>query len=1649
MKATKGLWMDTRPEETPEGTYPFGKNGIQYDITSAVFNEPGFAEWILSIPGTVMGVIETDEYPIVFITTAQTDLQYFCQIGFFDTDAREYVNVVDDSQSWTSTPGSSGLGFNPANYITGQFQRNYIGQSVVTFTDKVQFPMFLNMDNPNLNSKNDLRLFPIFQAPTFTVTTEVGGSLLPGAYYVAIGYDRNDGTSTPYSTPSNVTIVPEGPIPGVGSSALLITITNADTSYDLMRVAIISKVSGVVVAVELTDYVPVTSGTVTLTYDGSNLSTVITVEEVLTPPTVYNTARAIGQLNDYLYLGGLTQEPDFDDMQQYAAQVGLQWVSQVASGTNPTADQATGKQRGLMHEETYAMYIRYEKTLGGYTKWFIVMGTAMDAASLAASTEAVAGGYPGTAPAKFQCEDTIPYFDVSGANPVGGFGRWKNQTELYPDTPYFDTTLAGGSINYRNQPVLHHRTPSLRWCKQNLYNALQDYGVGSLDLLGVQATGVRIPEKYATLISGYQIGFAIRNIANQTNYGQSVMLHGATDHYEIALPDDQAQIYTSGGNWQTNWVHGGGVQHDDNLNLRTLRLNTFRIHPFDVLFNQPAIDPTFISGQWQLQSWNTQPGLQGVMNLGDGETAKGPFIALFEYTKGITRYPVLAAVGQKLRYITKSSYLPIGINALGFVNSQHENVYAGFMAGTAWPQDTTKLFQLRNTKGSSGTPSSDIPAFEQTYLCNLIALKQDLYNTFYAQSIAAAGDVKLITDGSPFWELDSFVVAYSLHTYGRNDANDNNGAGIGGKKIVRYFVCESASNLHQRYVTTGNIYSDFYPTNSLSPYTSIAGDPTLNYPYTFDRSQDPNQFGYDKSLNAINSLVDSTIYNPFSDIQTNFPYRIHRGGVNTRTGRPRSWRTFLPLDYYEMQKNMGKIVHLEGMDDRLIIHMENSMFLTQDKTALSGGQTGIIALTVGTGDIFQYQPQEAMTAKLGYAGTLHDLACVKTPFGYVFVDAQLGEMYLYKGRLENLNMGLNTFLRDQLKQLSTNSYIGNGITIGWDQRYKRILLTVKNLQVGGYQTVIPFMNTDVFFESLVVGDIVYYQGRYIVYQGSNTTGYNCPTVPTAPGITWAAIDPFCLKDGLGNNTGLQGFTNREEFTNGVHTLTEANSTTGGVGPYFPPIENTGSCPIPAPTITWQGSGISCQAGSTPSCDAGWTLSPDDSTCTQTETTSPTITHSSYCLAPSTNGAYTDIKARIYNPGFAQTSIELDPAPSGDVYAEMTVNPFWKNAAANTTDGQMNPAACWIDSDCNGTKDPLAPGVQVTIAFQFFNSGPARTAYIGVGGDNEFTLIENGVTIAQTDGTDNILNFKIWHIFPVTWVSGENYVNLVGVGDGSVNDAIAMVVYDVSNPAIIASATDDSTLNVLFTSESLIGQHIDVATCPTGYNLDTSGGPGAYICKKVLSEAPTISPAGNTGYAVYATRCRLENAVLDGFCEPNTPTGGIGPYQAPFLDTDLCPSTNPVPDTYHIIGDIDFDCSVDDCSTPGETQITINFTANTPIPFSLWLGGTLTQSWDASIVYFGSEGSTLFTPPVGATVWSYLGTPDLAIELDVPAGVNSVSFTLPTQRDPTSGDPVLPTDWQCQPCLTPLNTIYIKMVAPTTGADIALTSDSSVVVVIVP
>lgn len=1094
MKQNKGINTNSSPHNTDEGFYIYGKNGIQNDISNSTINEEGFKQFssFLLEGHRINGMIETDDSKVILFTTDNI----FSSIILFDL-----VTMVP-VYSWDDRVVDYKLEFNIDNYITGQVQRNFKGDLVVAFTDKVLFPKVHNFNNPQTEELRSWRLFPSFRNPKIDLEVLEGGNSEIGSYYVALRYYAEDFTMTSFSPVSSSILLSSDDGTTSSSKTLQITLSELDTAYKFVEIALIQKVEGDTKAF-LLPAIPVVVGSVTQFYSGEKSLEIISLEEVLTEQVKYEVAKSIGQLNDSLYLANLEKAPDILDMQQYANLVEVEWVSDLKSVLEPTDDMKTGVQKGMMHGEVYALYIQY--LINGVNSIaFAIPGNTPTIGDITSSGVAFIGGLiptllPEDDVKTFQVEDTIPYFNLSTKS--GGTGVYRNANELYPDDVNFDSTSLGGR-NLRNTKVLHHKMPSLRWCRANLYGGNASYGKDKLDLLGLRLKNVIIPDKYKGVITGYRLLYAKRTLDNTTQFGQGLKIH----HNTMLPSGSDVTKYTTGHNWI---FQSGPPTVVDNSELD---YNSFRFHAFDILFNKPGIKPSYMDTQYKLTT-----KMAKIYNPEDGD--KGATVGLWDTIKGIGA-TVSAAPTMYLNAVHGTKYLKN--NA---VIDPYENTYmeTALVGSTTGPTQALTTVKFTDFSGSTKViPAA--PIYPEAYFVSLCNIKRDVYNNFYTQNLITAGDfVDLGTDGE-FWRGDIFLSSYTYHTYGISGAKwdefiidsapENNQL-----RIVNRIACETVSNLYTRFVKTDNIiHSKWYDNNSLKDYATTQSFSTV-YPIDFDQLQDPNDFGYNRGNEGINDLSSTIIYTPYRTYEYRFPFRIQRGG-KAKNQNNRSWRTFLALDYYDTQKDRGEIVNIEGMDNRLIIHHENSIFLTQDKTKLESGTLGI---TLGSGDLFQFEPQEVQSSKLGIGGTGHDLACLKTPIGYVFPDSAKGEIYVLESTksntgatsasLSSLTGGLKRFLKEYLVVKGNNCFSesSNSITLGWDDKYGRLLMTVNNKipvtetpivnlilsnvnTITAEERIVTYELSTNWTESVAIDDVVFLNGKYLKYKGVNKpveTGYDC------------------------------------------------------------------------------------------------------------------------------------------------------------------------------------------------------------------------------------------------------------------------------------------------------------------------------------------------------------------------------------------------------------------------------------------------------------------------------------------------------------------------------------------------------------------------------
>lgn len=319
-----------------------------------------------------------------------------------------------------------------------------------------------------------------------------------------------------------------------------------------------------------------------------------------------------------------------------------------------------------------------------------------------------------------------------------------------------------------------------------------------------------------------------------------------------------------------------------------------------------------------------------------------------------------------------------------------------------------------------------------------------------------------------------------------------------------------------------------------------------------------------------------------------------------------------------------------------------------------------------------------------------------------------------------------------------------------------------------------------------------------------------------------------------------------------------------------------------PVITWEGIDPFCEVVG--SCTVG-TYDPVSNTCLETDevpATPPSGGGGTPALAwHVTNEQWNNGGAQIFAPGYLLNG-------SGTVAATLTTPHFWVNGntpfdagSRNNTDSRMNAAGLWVDGE---TSDPINEWIGFV---RRVDVPTARTVYIGMCADNRFRFSLNGTLLVDCPGTINGgNNFNYMNIYPVALAPGPNYIEMWALNNGSVA-GFAAEIYDQSYASLVAS-TQLSDLNIIFSTSNMFGESFDLGetvgwSCPAGYSLDTSG-PGDPVCVQV-----TVTPAesNNTGMKGFANRRRLVNGLPDGFTEPNTEVGGVGPYIPPVEDLVTC------------------------------------------------------------------------------------------------------------------------------------------------------------------
>lgn len=507
-KLTKGLRRDEKAIDQPENTWVDARNIVVTKANGTISNEDSFIN--ITPPNFPGG--PTVPITIGVIVTNTKKIMFFGSTNPADSE----IGIIDENLVYTTIVKDSILNFHQDHPIQGVFQIKFNDNIVIAWTDSTQgkwnpyrilnltcLPFGIEPDYSitpaDLNkAKALLSIFPEIKSPILSDFNfgESGGNLSTGVYYPIVAYTLADNSDTSWfsilnpisvvaDNVGNTSINYDGNLGGVFTGKLLnIDFTDIDTNYKYLKFGYIKLENGVYSAQYVNSYL-INGSTLTVEFtDAENSKSDLTLDEVLTPNSIYPYGKTITTVLNKLFLGNLETEQELD-FQPYANNIELKWVyEEDVNIYEPLVSDSSKKEKTIYFnksfkdDEVYAYYIALRnKTSGKWSKAFTIpgreinVGDSTDISGLSLDFDALDTGNPVP---KYRVLETAvvtstvpdPSYPANKNNLEGDFGFWENEDETYPNVSSFDSSGLGG-LDLRGQKVRHHKYPSSNFLAKN------------------------------------------------------------------------------------------------------------------------------------------------------------------------------------------------------------------------------------------------------------------------------------------------------------------------------------------------------------------------------------------------------------------------------------------------------------------------------------------------------------------------------------------------------------------------------------------------------------------------------------------------------------------------------------------------------------------------------------------------------------------------------------------------------------------------------------------------------------------------------------------------------------------------------------------------------------------------------------------------------------------------------------------------------------------------------------------------------------------------------------------------------------------------------------------------------------------------------
>lgn len=375
---------------------------------------------------------------------------------------------------------------------------------------------------------------------------------------------------------------------------------------------------------------------------------------------------------------------------------------------------------------------------------------------------------------------------------------------------------------------------------------------------------------------------------------------------------------------------------------------------------------------------------------------------------------------------------------------------------------------------------------------------------------------------------------------------------------IPYFYVESAVNVDYRQASNGK-EGDFFPHVSSDvpddwlqeQHVTILQDNVYNYNKSFSKQNDENVFTTLPTNFVPNQACTQKYPNKaiWSDVQEDTVYY-----------KKNNWLIYKPASYFDFPLNYGKLMSLEGIENREVIaRFENRM--VSYNTLLTLNTSAPNAAYIGNDSLFRSAPPVDLSdTDGGYAGTQHKMF-IKTENGHISIDAKRGQIMIipatspyYQRRqlkdLAGLEQGAKEFFCENLefRILKTfpnypidNAFNGVGLHGVYDTKYNRLIITkfdyeVTNPRLKYNATLHKFFDGTT---EISLGDPSYFCSRSFTLSFSFLTG------------TWVSFHSYLPNYFVtGPSYFFAGSNTKESFWIHNRTYTLFNNFFGEQAPYI-------------------------------------------------------------------------------------------------------------------------------------------------------------------------------------------------------------------------------------------------------------------------------------------------------------------------------------------------------------------------------------------------------------------------------------------------------------------------------------------------------------------